>query len=352
MNRLVLCLAAALVSGCATLPDAPEPPPVPVGPHAAGQPPGMRTFPQRPPGADAPGSWAAPVRERAPAPVPPSDLVMKVQILLDRANFSPGCIDGRMGGQTRTALLAWQKQERLPASAEIDAAVEARVAAAGDLFEEHVVTAEDVAALGSIPATWLEKSRLPALAHETVLELVAENYHTTQRAMRELNPTAAWPNPPAGTVLRVPRVGPAPKPVAARAEIHLLGRYVEVFDAAGRVVAHFPCSIARNVDKRPVGELRIVNAAEHPNYTFDPALFSEDPAAAAIGRRLLIPPGPNNPVGVAWLSLDRPGYGIHGTPHPEDIGKTESHGCFRLANWNARKLLGMVAIGLPVVVQE
>jgi lipoprotein-anchoring transpeptidase ErfK/SrfK len=118
----------------------------------------------------------------------------------------------------------------------------------------------------------------------------------------------------------------------------------------GRWWCIFPCSIARDKAKRPVGELHVANAAENPNYTFKPELFAEDAESTTLSGNLLIPPGPNNPVGVAWLSLDRPGYGIHGTPNPEDIGRTESHGCFRLANWNARKLVGMVTIGIPVTV--
>jgi lipoprotein-anchoring transpeptidase ErfK/SrfK len=88
-----------------------------------------------------------------------------------------------------------------------------------------------------------------------------------------------------------------------------------------------------------------------PNYTFDPAVFPESEEARNLGRKLIIPPGPNNPVGVAWIGLDRPGYGIHGTPNPEQVGRTESHGCFRLANWDARALLGLVRVGLPVVVE-
>ena len=90
--------------------------------------------------------------------------------------------------------------------------------------------------------------------------------------------------------------------------------------------------------------------AENPDYTFDPDLFAEDPEAVAIGKKLRIPPGPNNPVGLAWIGLDRPGYGIHGTPAPEDISTTESHGCLRLTNWDALKLVHAVRQDLPVVV--
>jgi len=91
---------------------------------------------------------------------------------------------------------------------------------------------------------------------------------------------------------------------------------------------------------------------EHPNYTFDPALFAEDPEAQAMTAKIIISPGPNNPVGTIWIGLNKAGYGIHGTPYPEDIGKAASHGCFRLANWNAEKLVAMVKIGMPVVITE
>lgn len=338
-----------LFAGCATLP--PDLPPVEVGPARSPQ--HMREI------FVAATNVAPAVFPAEPSPpVPPpvvqraDDEVLRLQVLLDRENFSPGCLDGRMGPQTRNALAAWQAREAMPPTGEIDDALRAKLPSSQDVFTSHVVTTEEYAALRPYPTTWPAKAALDQLAYSTILETLAERYHSTERAIREWNPDVDWPDPPVGATLRVPHVSPAERVRAARIEIHLAGKYLQVFDAQQRLVAHFPCSIARQVEKRPVGELRIVNAAENPNYTFDPELFADDPAAAGVGRRLVIPPGPNNPVGVAWLSLDRPGYGIHGTPAPEDIGKTESHGCFRLANWNARKLLGMISIGLPVFVYE
>jgi lipoprotein-anchoring transpeptidase ErfK/SrfK len=117
------------------------------------------------------------------------------------------------------------------------------------------------------------------------------------------------------------------------------------------LLAHFPCSIGQRVDKRPVGELRVAVLAPHPNYTFDPAVFPESPEAQEIARKLILQPGPNNPVGTVWIGLDKPGYGIHGTPLPEKVGRTESHGCFRLANWNVEYLLKLVSVGTPVIIQ-
>jgi lipoprotein-anchoring transpeptidase ErfK/SrfK len=111
-------------------------------------------------------------------------------------------------------------------------------------------------------------------------------------------------------------------------------------------------SIARKVEKRPRGELRVTVVIPKPNYTFDPQMYPESAEAKeSLTRKLIVPPGPNNPVGLAWIGLDLPGYGIHGTPEPEKVGRTESHGCFRLANWDAVTLVGLVTVGLPVVVE-
>src|SRR4029077_13627782 len=116
-------------------------------------------------------------------------------------------------------------------------------------------------------------------------------------------------------------------------------------------IAHFPVSIARMVEKRPVGELRVKVIVPDPNYTFDPEVFPESAEGRELGRKLVIPPGPNNPVGRAWIGLDLPGYGIHGTPGPENVGRTESHGCFRLANWDAITLVGLAQGGMKVLIE-
>ena len=132
--------------------------------------------------------------------------------------------------------------------------------------------------------------------------------------------------------------------------MNLAGKFLRAYDGRGRLIAHFPCSIAAQKEKRPAGSLTVAAIAANPNYTFDPVTFPElDETQRGYGK-LIIPPGPNNPVGTAWISLSLPGYGIHGTPHPEQIGKTESHGCFRLANWNAERLLKMVEVGTPVTI--
>jgi lipoprotein-anchoring transpeptidase ErfK/SrfK len=156
----------------------------------------------------------------------------------------------------------------------------------------------------------------------------------------------------AGTTVQFPDAAYAePRVKAAFISLSLTNRTLEAFDANTNLLAHFPCSIAKRMEKRPVGELRVAVLSPNPNYTFDPEVFPESPEARQLKTKLILPPGPNNPVGVAWIGLDKPGYGIHGTPSPEQVGRTESHGCFRLANWNAEYLLKLVSVGIPVYVE-
>jgi lipoprotein-anchoring transpeptidase ErfK/SrfK len=138
---------------------------------------------------------------------------------------------------------------------------------------------------------------------------------------------------------------------AARLEIDCSAYRLRAMASDGRLLASYPCSVAREFQKIPAGELRVVAFAPNPNYTFDPANFPESARAREIGRRLMIPSGPNNPVGSYWLSLSLPGFGLHGTPHPETIGRAESRGCFRLTNWDIADLAGRVSPGIPVSVR-
>ena len=218
---------------------------------------------------------------------------------------------------------------------------------------EYTFTDADRAAIYPVPPTWLEKSQMDALRYNTALELVAERFRANPKLIVKLNPQVNWDDVLPGTVLTVPSAEPVlPEAKVSRIHVYLAERVLEVVDETGRILLHCPVSIAKNVEKRPVGELHVVVVAPNPNYTFDPAVFPEVPEAAELGRKLIIPPGPNNPVGAAWIGLDRPGYGIHGTPDPEKVGRTESHGCFRLANWDARMVLSLVRTGMPVMVDE
>ena len=253
--------------------------------------------------------------------------------------------------QTRAAIAAFQRAEKLAETARLDTNTRPRLTLGAPGLTHYLVTTQDLGQLQPLGKTWLEKSAQTALGYETLLELVAEKGHAHPALIRKLNPTVDWANAAAGTDLTIPDASyPPPPGKAAFAVIHLTPKFLEAFDAKTNLLGHFPCSIAARVEKRPVGSLHVAVLAPNPNYTFDPAVFPESPEAQAIGRKLILPPGPNNPVGVAWIGLDKPGYGIHGTPGPEQIGRTESHGCFRLANWDAEYLLKLAWIGLPVEV--
>lgn len=257
-----------------------------------------------------------------------------------------------MGPQTRAAILAFQRRSGLPETLELDAETRARLLLDKPPLTFYTVTTNDLARLQPLAATWLGKSLQSALEYETLLELVAEKGRASPNLIRRLNPQVDWNTVGPGARVQIPDItDPEPAARAAFLVISLGEKKLEAFDANTNLLAHFPCSIAARVEKRPAGVLRVTAIAPNPNYTFDPAVFPESAEARQLNRKLILPPGPNNPVGTAWISLDRPGYGIHGTPQPEQVGRTESHGCFRLANWNAEFLLKLVWIGMPVYVE-
>jgi lipoprotein-anchoring transpeptidase ErfK/SrfK len=294
------------------------------------------------------------VRPDSPAPAFPPVPVknwLEAQVALAREGYSCGPIDGVGGAQTAAALRAYQEQHDIPATGALDPATRAQLQLTAPLLTTTVVTAADLARLQPLSPTWLGKSQQTALAYETALELVAERFHASHNLLRQLNPDVDWNAVATDTPLAVPGVGKLPKkPRAARVVIQLAAHTLEVFDADGALLVHFPVSIASRVEKRPVGELHVAVVAPNPDYTFNPDVFPESEEARSLGRKLMLPPGPNNPVGLAWIGLDLSGYGIHGTPKPEQVGRTESHGCFRLANWDALTLLDLTWVGLPVVV--
>ncbi len=288
----------------------------------------------------------------APAGRPVADW-LEAQIELHRRGFSCGSLDGVRGAQTAAALKAWQRNEGLRATGDLDRATKAALLIAEPALTDYVFTAEDSAALAPLPDTWLGKSEVDALRHATALEMIAERFRANPKLLVRLNPDVNWDDLLPGTRLVVPQVQPVLAPGrVARIHIYLAEKTLNAVDETGRILFHCPVSIARDVEKRPVGGLHVTVVIPDPNYTFDPAVFTESEEARQLGRRLIIPPGPNNPVGVAWIGLDRTGYGMHGTPEPEKVGRTESHGCFRLANWDARTLLRLAWVGLPVVVDE
>jgi len=283
----------------------------------------------------------------------PVQTVFEAQLALERQGISSGSLDGKIGSQTHAAIRAFQRQSELPITGELDAATKTNLTLNSPPFARYTITSNDLARLQPVSKTWLGKSQQTTLDYENILELVAEKSHAHPDLIRRLNPNVGWSNVLAGTSVQMPDVtADDPPGKAAFARISLAEKILEAFDTDSNLLVHFPCSIAQRVEKRPVGELHVAVVAPNPNYTFDPDLFPESPEAKEQpGVKLIIPPGPNNPVGTVWIGLDKPGYGMHGTPRPEEVGRTESHGCFRLANWNAERLLKIVWVGMPVYVE-
>jgi lipoprotein-anchoring transpeptidase ErfK/SrfK len=263
------------------------------------------------------------------------DKTLAIQIALARKGISPGVLDGMTGSRTAAALRA-----------------AGDVSPTQDLWTTYTVGSNDVARLLPVGQTWLAKSQQERLDYETVLELVAEKSWSHTNLIMRLNPGVDWTNVAVGTQVKVPKVeAPAVRRKAAFVKIFLSEHVIQAFDAETNLLAHFPCSVAASMDKRPIGALYVETMVSDPNYTFNPEVFPESAEGRQLGRKLILPPGPNNPVGTVWIGLDRPGYGIHGTPRPEAVGRAETHGCFRLANWNAELLVKLVAIGTPVYVE-
>ncbi|MBN2506609.1 MAG: murein L,D-transpeptidase [Verrucomicrobia bacterium] len=279
--------------------------------------------------------------------------VLEAQLGLVARGLSPGSLDGVLGSQTRAALRAFQQSVAQPATGELDGPTLDRLRLAVPMLVTRGVREEDLAGLSRVGRTWLEKSQQERLGYETLLERVAEGSQSHPDLLRRLNGGVDWQNAGVGTALTVPNAQfPPPAAKAAFIRIALGQRFLQVRDGDGRLLAHYPCSIARLAAKRPVGELRVELVIANPNYTFDPRMFPESAEGRALGRKLVLPPGPNNPVGTVWIGLNKPRYGIHGTPSPELVGRAESHGCFRLANWNAEHLRSLVWVGLPVWVER
>lgn len=271
-----------------------------------------------------------------------------LQTALDRQGFGVGLIDGIDGMKTRQALADFVRARQLADDTDVRLLL---LEAQQPAFMAYTVTSNDLAMVGEAPTDWEEAARVPRLACETMQEHISEMFHVSERLLAALNPEVGdWSLLTEGAILRVPNVRPASfeLPALGWIEVDTQQYRLRAYDAVSNMVASFPCSIARERAKVPSGELSVVTVAPNPNYTFDPDNFPESPRAQAIGRRLILPPGPNNPVGVFWISLSQPGYGVHGTPRPATIGNMESHGCFRLCNWDARTLGAAIKVGLPV----
>jgi lipoprotein-anchoring transpeptidase ErfK/SrfK len=269
------------------------------------------------------------------------------QIALDRVGFSPGVIDGGIGHKTELATREFQRVRGLPITGKLDAATASALAVdPGGAMTSYTVQADDLAQLGPAPKGWLEKSRLPQLGYENLAAAVAERFHCSTGLLARLNPGRNLSRLQVGDSVVVPAVDENSARLRGdHLEIDLSEKVVRVLNRERQLVALLHCSIAKHRDKLPSGDASVVVITENPTYTFDPKMW---PEVKGVDRKLLIPAGPRNPVGRCWIGLSLPGYGIHGSPNPELIGKTGSHGCFRLSNWDALRLARMIRVGTKV----
>jgi lipoprotein-anchoring transpeptidase ErfK/SrfK len=322
---------------------------------------------------------AAAQTKTAPAP----DLQMlAVQVGLDRAGFSPGEIDGRGGPKTRLALSEFQKSANLQPTGVVNEETLGALRASTEPVVDYTITPQDVAGpfIDAVPTDMMESAKLQVLAYTSPLEALAEKFHASPALMSALNPTATWA---AGETIKVPAVEPFEIPVKTEAagnkaaagakpapdatpaaeakgtsgakpagvEVIVTGatKSLTVRDASGKTLMYAPVTIGSSKDPLPIGDWKVTGVSWNPTFNYNPDLFWDaDPTHA----KAKIPAGPNNPVGVVWVDISKEHFGLHGTPEPSTIGRTESHGCIRLSNWDATRLGRLVGPGTKVTIQK
>jgi len=285
----------------------------------------------------------------ASSPGRADDAMLRAQILLDRAHFSPGEIDGTPGSNSRRAIAGFQASQGLTVSGELDAPTWEALGRDGQpaLIRYTLMDADVAGPFEPIPDDMMEKATLPALGFTSVQELLGERFHASPSLLQAINPGKTFA---AGEEIVVPNVpGDATLAKADKVVVDQSDATVSLVDATGKIYAQFPATMGSEHDPLPLGEWKIQGVARNPPFHYNPELFWD---ADSKQDKATLAPGPNNPVGVVWIDLSKAHYGIHGTPVPSTVGKTASHGCIRLTNWDAQSMSQAVAPGTVAILQE
>ena len=318
----------------------------------------------------------APNPSRADSSAPTVSEVLATQVMLDRSGFSPGEIDGRAGPNLRKAVAAFQKSRGLPVSGSVDQATAQRLhqeAGEQPAVVTYILTDADVAGpfQPDIPNDLVAQSKLSSLDYRNALEALGETFHASPALLKVLNPGQTFAT--AGEQIIVPHTRDDTTTITDTTKITTATKVTKstkdtkesaapgirivvtkstsaltVEDETGRVLFYAPVTTGSSHDPLPIGTWKVTGVQQSPAFHYNPALFWD---AEPSHSKAKIPPGPNNPVGVAWIDISKEHYGIHGTPEPSTVGHTQSHGCVRMTNWDVRRVLEWAKPGTPVIFQ-